>query len=147
MRIKVKKLHDDAVLPKKAHGSDFCFDVVATSVKEIAPHIYQYGIGLAFEIVRPHDMDNSNLSIDVRPRSSCFKNGMMMINSIGTVDEDYRGEVKLTFWHFRPEFPRYEVGNRIGQIKVGIAPKAHFEWAEELSDTERGTGGHGSTGK
>lgn len=118
MDIKIKKLHPNAVMPKKAHESDFGFDVVATSCEEVKPGIYKYGIGLAFE-------------------SNCE----------ATIDYDYRGEVSLMFEYVRPELPKYEVGDRIAQIKVGIAPKARFVWADELSNTERGGGAYGSSGK
>lgn len=148
MVVKVKKMHPDAVLPKKAHESDFCYDVVATSEEEIAPNVWKYGIGLAFEIERvrvPNDI--INVSIDFRPRSSVYKTGMILSNCEGTIDEDYRGEVSAIFYHIFPHKERYHVGDRIGQIKLGVTNKLEFEFAEELSDTDRGAGSYGSTGK
>ena len=69
IKIKVKKLDEKAVLPKKAHTSDFCYDVVATSCEEIARNVYKYGTGLSFEIVRNENyVFDCNLAIDFRPR-------------------------------------------------------------------------------
>ena len=160
MIIKFQKLNDKAVCPFKTYDKDFCYDVVATSCEEIAPNIYKYGIGLAFQIERGRweilvgrkhwsDFGYSldNLSIDLRPRSSVWKTGMVLSNCVGTIDELYRGEVSAVFYHIMPSMPKYEVGDRIGQIKVGATYPIEFVEVDELSDTERGSGGYGSTGK
>lgn len=150
MKVKVKKMHPDAVLPTKVArdgGDDFCFDVTAVAVEEVAPHFFKYDIGLAFEIERPFDMEDMDLSIDIRPRSSIWKTGMRFCNCTGTVDEGYRNSISLIFEHTRLEMPKYEVGDRVGQIKIGIAPKVTFEWADELSESSRGLKGYGSTGR
>ena len=161
MKVKVKRLHDDAVIPYKTYQQDFCYDVVATSREKIAPDVYRYGIGLAFEI----DREDSNpfisinrmgslntavplqLSIDFRPRSSVWKTGLVLSNCEGTIDELYRGEVKAVFYHVLKSMPIYEIGDRIGQIKLGLSLPVDFELADSLSDTERNDGGFGSTGK
>lgn len=166
MIIKFQKLNDKAVCPFKTYDKDFCYDVVATSCEEIAPNIYKYGIGLAFQIERGRweplvgckhwsdfgyslstDTVDENLSIDFRPRSSVWKTGMVLSNCVGTIDELYRGEVSAVFYHIMPSMPKYEVGDRIGQIKVGATYPIEFVEVDELSDTERGSGGYGSTGK
>ena len=171
MNVKIKKLHSDAVVPYKTHQEDFCYDVVATSCEEIAPNVYKYGTGLAFEIDReemakyelrdiggkvldilefedPYNkLSEAHLSIDFRPRSSIWKTGMILSNSTGTIDEPYRGEVCAVFYHVIPNMPKYEVGDSIGQIKLGFTLPMKFIETEELSDTERGNGGFGSTGK
>jgi len=150
MRIKIKKLHPDAVIPSKGHNSDFCYDCIATSAEEIAPNVWKYGLGFAIEIDRTnaiYDVKDLNLSIDIRPRSSVWKTGMILSNCEGTIDEGYRGEVCAIFYHVMPNMPRYKVGDRIIQIKLGDAEALSFESVEELSDTERGSGGFGSTGK
>lgn len=146
MVVKVKKLNDKAVIPFKKHDSDFCYDVVATSCEEIAPNVYRYGIGLAFQIER-NDVLYYNLSIDFRPRSSVWQTGMVLANSTGTIDEDYRGEVSAIFYHLFPDMPIYKVGDRIGQIKIGATFPITFLDVEELDNTQRGDGGFGSTGK
>lgn len=148
MKVKVKKLDANAQLPFKKYEKDFCYDVVATSCEEILPNVYKYGIGLAFEIERPDDLpDDLQVSIDFRPRSSIYKTGMCLSNCTGTIDEMYRGEVKAVFYHLVPILPKYEVGDRIGQIKIGITEPMEFEVVDELNETSRGEGGFGSTGK
>lgn len=149
MKVRIKKLNENAVIPFKTYDKDFCYDVVATSVEEVAPNVYKYGIGLAFEIDRSDviNPDLINAAIDFRPRSSVWKTGMILSNCQGTIDELYRGEVCAVFYHIMTNMPKYEVGDRIGQIKLGYAEKIQFEEVDELSTTERGDGGYGSTGK
>lgn len=147
MKVKIKKLNENAEIPFKARPGDFCYDVVAVSEEEIGPNIWRYGLGLAFEMVRD-EPDELNISIDFRPRSSVWKTGMVLSNCEGTIDELYRGEVMAVFYHLYPEMPRYKVGDRIGQIKLGYTLPMEFEVVSELDmNTERGTGGFGSTGK
>lgn len=148
MKVKVKKLNENAVIPFKTYEKDFCYDVVATSEEEVAPNVWKYGIGLAFQIDRDSLFAHRylNLSIDLRPRSSVWKTGMVLSNSEGTIDELYRGEVSAVFYHVIPDMPRYRVGDKIGQIKIGTTSPIEFEEVEELSETERGCGGYGSTG-
>lgn len=174
MKVKVKKISEGAVLPYKKYNPDFCYDVVATSCEEIAPNIYKYGLGLAFQIERgieeieactrfimhdgcevgvtssrKMDMWRSplNLSIDFRPRSSVWETGMVLSNCTGTIDELYTGEVSAVFYHIMPNMPKYEVGDRIGQIKIGATFPIEFVEVEELDKTARGEGGYGSTGR
>lgn len=71
---------------------------------------------------------------------------MVLSNSEGTIDELYRGEVSAVFYHVMPDMPRYRVGDKIGQIKIGTTSPIEFEEVEELSETERGCGSYGSTG-
>ena len=164
MLVRFKRLHPDAVVPFKKYPEDFCYDVVATSEQEIAPNVWKYGIGLAFEIQgKPEDLvvENEfgkellripqgrdwNVSIDLRPRSSIWKTGMVLSNAVGTIDELYRGEVSAVFYHVFPGMPRYRVGDRIGQIKLGFTLPIEFEEVDELGRTLRGDGGYGSTGR
>ena len=88
-----------------------------------------------------------NVSLDLRPRSSIWKTGMVLSNAVGTIDELYRGEVSAVFYHVFPGMPRYRVGDRIGQIKLGITLPLEFEEVEELGETARGDAGYGSTGR
>lgn len=164
MKVKIKKLTENAKIPTQAHDKDFCYDVYATSVEEIEPGIWKYGIGLAFEIVRPLSLslfstnwwtgleqlvarDDVKLSLDFRPRSSVWKTGMILSNCEGTLDELYRGEVMAYFYEVVPGKEKYKVGDRIGQIKLGFTLPLEFEEGEIDTNTERGTGGFGSTGR
>ncbi len=174
MKVKIKKLDPNAKIPTKAHDSDFCYDVYATSCEEIEPGIWKYGLGFCYEIDRPFkpkqeeeffivfknsiepfwkdnfnfDLPKINISIDFRPRSSVWKTGLILSNCEGTLDELYRGEVMAFFYEVIPGKEKYKVGDRIGQIKLGFTIPIEFEEVDELdTDTERGTGGFGSTGK
>lgn len=140
---------NESQFPFKKYNDDFCYDVVATSCTEIAPNIYKYGIGMAFQIDRFGDVPVApmNFSIDLRPRSSVWKTGMVLSNSVGTIDETYTGEVSAIFYHLFPDMPIYKVGERIGQIKIGLTHTIKFVEVDELDSTMRGAGGFGSTGK
>lgn len=171
MKVLVKK-NENAEIPYKTYDSDFCYDVVATSCEEIAPNVYKYGIGLAFEIQRdlsPRfngtvcidkniekvsvfaarialDEFDCRLSLDFRPRSSIWKTGLVLSNCIGTIDEDYRGEVSAIFYKVAPG-EIYKVGDKIGQLKLGFTLPMEFIEVEKLTQTSRGQRGYGSTGR
>lgn len=151
MKVKIKKLSSDAVIPFKNYKRDFCYDCVATSCEEVAPNIYKYGLGFGLQInkdeINDAIEDDLLLGIDLRPRSSIWKTGMILSNSPGTGDELYTGQYYAVFYHIFPDMPKYEVGDRICQIKIGITGSMEFEEVNELSETERGTGGYGSTNK
>ena len=139
MVVKVKKLDPSAVVPKKAHADDAGFDLVAVSAG------FENGrwvchTGLAFEIPEGY------VGL-VFPRSSIVKKDMDMANSVGVVDSNYRGEVTARFRLTGTlEFPKYAAGERCCQIIIIPYPEVEFEEAEELSNTDRGHGGYGSTG-
>lgn len=166
MKVKIKKLTRDARLPYKKYDSDFCFDVYATSCVQLADNTYEYGTGLSMQIERGEEevlilgnehyknrisIDTSKMplkfSIDLRPRSSVWRTGMMLSNGVGTIDEGYTGEIKAVFYHINTDFPRYKVGDRIGQIKIGFTLPIEFEFANELNETSRNDKGYGSTGR
>lgn len=174
MKVKIKRLHPDAAIPAKAYPTDFCYDVTAVSEEQIAPNVWKYGLGIALQIERGHeilikykgwgyvgaktkeielntDVDLRKsplcLSIDFRPRSSVWRTGMVLSNCEGTIDEAYTGEISAVFYHVLPDMPRYKVGDRIGQIKIGLTLPIEFEEVEDLDDTDRGTGGYGSSGR
>lgn len=174
MEVKIKKLHPDAVIPYKNYPSDFCYDVVAVSEEEVAPNVWKYGLGLAFQIERGNEIlirdkglgyvgaltkevelntkidirkSPINLSIDFRPRSSVWKTGMVLSNCEGTIDENYINEVSAVFYHVMPNMPRYKIGDCIGQIKIGVTFSIDFVEVYELEKRDRGMNGWGSTGK
>lgn len=151
MKVKLKKVNDDAKLPVKSKKGDLCYDVWAVSEEEVAPNVWRYGLGFKYEIVRDQELlaagDGINISIDLRPRSSVWKTGMVLSNCEGTLDEFYRGEAMAVFYHIMPDMPRYKVGERIGQIKLGFTIPMEFEFVDEINEnTDRGDGGFGSTG-
>lgn len=146
VKIKFKRLHEHAQFPTQAHKSDFGFDVWAVSEEEVAPNVWKYGLGFALQVERNY-LDYGNLAIDLRPRSSVWKTGMVLSNCIGTIDEGYTGEISAVFYHVMPNMPRYKVGERIGQIYLNWAHEIMFFEVEELDKTEREGNGYGSTGK
>jgi dUTP pyrophosphatase len=157
MKVKFKKLRENAKLTTKAHNDDFCYDVYACDCEEVAPNVYKYHLGFALQIDSDESIDlldyvkrtyyRSILSIDFRPRSSVWKTGMVLCNSCGTVDRGYTGEVCAFFYHVMPNMPKYEPGDRVAQMKIGFTVPIEFVEVEELDETERGDGGFGSTGK
>lgn len=151
LKVNIKKLHPDAVIPFKTYDSDYCYDVVAVSCEEVAPDVYKYGLGLALQLDRRDKSikipQGKRLAFDIRPRSSIYKTGMILSNSQGTVDDDFTGEISMVFYHVLKNLPRYKVGDKIGQIKIGFTLPLEFNEVAELENTERGDGGYGSTGK
>lgn len=139
MKIKIKRLTENAVIPTKAHPTDAGLDLTATSVKVESANIV-YGTGLAFEIPEGH------VGL-IFPRSSNAKKDLLLTNSVGVVDCHYRGEVMFKFRPTNGDPNTYTVGDRIGQLIVMPLPDVELEEVDELSETDRGCGGYGSTGK
>lgn len=147
MRVLFKRLDPKASLPAKKYESDFCYDLVAVSEKEIAPNVWRYGFGFAIQAVREDVMPSKvHLAFDIRPRSSVWEHGMVLSNGAGTVDENYTGEVSAVFYHVMPDMPRYKVGDRVAQMKLGFTESLDFYVVDELNETDRGKNGYGSTG-
>jgi dUTP pyrophosphatase len=143
MKVRIKKLSENAVIPTYAKDGDAGMDLVATSVISENDTQITYGIGLALEI------PNGFVGL-IFPRSSVRKTRLMLSNCVGVVDSGYRGELQATFNKVNQNSIAendYKVGDRIAQIMIIPHPPIEFEEADELSDTERGDGGFGSTGK
>ena len=137
VNIKIKKLHKDAVIPTKAHATDAGCDLYATSC-HYDNGLINYGTGIAVEIPEGY------VGL-VFPRSSIANTHLTLSNSVGVIDSGYRGEVMAKF---RKGGSRgYNVGERIAQLIILPYPEVVFEEAEELSESDRGTGGYGSSGK
>ena len=141
MQVKIKKLSNNAVIPKYAKASDAGLDLVATSIVSGTPTQITYGLGISLEI--PEGFVGL-----VFPRSSIRNYDLALTNSVGVIDSGYRGELQATFHKTKGlESKIYEVGERVVQIIVIPHPSIEFQEVEELSNTERGEGGFGSTGK
>ena len=162
MKVKIKKLSPDAVIPVKAHTTDAGFDLTAISRAVDRHGNIVYGTGLAFEI--PQGFVGL-----VFPRSSISKVDMSLSNAVGVIDSGYRGEVTAKFkpsWQFDlSALPFnagdvditsidddsgcniYRIGDRIAQLIIIPYPEVEFTETETLTTTDRGTGGYGSTGK
>lgn len=150
MKIKIKRLNELAVIPTIARKGDAGMDITATSRHYDKDGNVVFGTGLAFEIPKGYVGF-------LFPRSSNAKKDLILTNSVGVVDSGYRGEVTFKF---KPSaffsddeddsmfgFNTYEVGDRVGQIIIMPVPAFSFVEVDELSETERGTGGYGSSGR
>ena len=151
MEVKIKKTHSSAIIPRYAKAGDAGLDLTATSKSYDEFGNICYGTGLAFEIPEGY------VGL-IFPRSSICKNQLLLSNSVGVIDSGYRGEVSFKFkpslaldslQHVtdRRRYGVYEVGDRIGQIIIVPYPSIEFVEVDELSETERGEGGYGSSGK
>jgi len=147
MQVKFKKLHTDAVIPSYAKPGDAGLDLVATSMFINEPDGYvEFGTGLAIEIPENH------VGL-IFPRSSISNKDVTLSNSVGVVDSQYRGEIKFRFkptaagFSGKFELRNYDIGDKVGQLIIMPYPKIEPVEVDELSDTERGSGGFGSTGR
>jgi dUTP pyrophosphatase len=141
MKVKIKLLHEDAKKPKYAKESDAGLDLVATSIINQTPTQITYGLGIAMEI--PDGMVGL-----VFPRSSIRNYDLSLTNSVGVIDAGYRGELQATFHKINGVASKvYEVGDRVVQIVIIPHPVVQIQVVDELSESSRGKGGFGSTGK
>jgi len=157
MQVKFKKLHPNAVTPSYAKAGDAGLDLTAVSVNYTKNYI-EYCTGIAIEIPEGH------VGLLV-PRSSVTKTGLIMKNSIGVIDSGYRGEIRARYtlslrtdldsvridpkdkFEETQEQLIYNTGERIGQLIIVPIPTIELQEVEELSTSDRGTGGYGHSGK
>jgi dUTP pyrophosphatase len=147
LRVKFRKVLPDAQAPKRAREGDACFDLTAasmTAVWEDSDLLFlEYGTGLAMEIPEGY------VGL-VFPRSSVTNMNLMQKNSVGVIDSGYRGEIKVRFHNLTTLGfinRRYEIGDRVCQIMIQKLPEVEFEECMELSNSQRGEGGYGHTGR
>lgn len=138
MKVHFKKLVQESQTPKFGKPGDAGADLVATTMSNHDDHLV-YGVGLAVEI--PEGMVGL-----VFPRSSIRQTDLFMANSVGVIDSGYRGEIMITFNIKKGATRWYQVGDRIAQLVIMPVPLVKYVEVDELSETERGIGGHGSTG-
>lgn len=139
LEVKVKKLSDNAVIPKYATVGSAGMDITATSIL-ITDNYIEYGTGLSFEIPPGYCML-------LLARSSVSNTQLTLCNGLGLLDSDYRGEAKFRYRYtnFANSPLIYEVGDRVGQMLIIPYPVVHLVESNELDETIRGTGGFGST--
>lgn len=169
MLVNIKKLTPEAVIPLYAKEGDAGMDLVATSVDYSNEYYIEYGTGLAIEIPKGY------VGL-IFPRSSNSRKDLQLCNSVGVIDSGYRGEVKLRYRRIinptpkrnfivtdvefqeelnnnvpvpriKADFACYDIGDKVGQIIIIPIPFISFNEVQELSETVRGEGGFGSTGK
>lgn len=141
LEVKFKKLDDRAVIPFKANPGDAGLDLV--SIEEKVIFSGQYALvktGLVVELPQGHEGE-------VRPRSGlALKHGVTVLNSPGTIDEGYRGEIGVILINHGDKPYTINVGDKIAQLVIAPVPKVKVLEVKELSDSVRGQGGFGSSG-
>ena len=148
MQVKIKKLLPEATIPKYAKPGDAGLDMTATSIRKTADY-WEYGTGLAIEIPRGYvGLGFARSSISDRPHS--------LANAVAVIDSGYRGEIKFRMRvkkykdnldYVVPDGNAYQVGEKVGQLLILPYPEIELVESDTLSESERGTGGYGSTGK
>ena len=153
MELKYKKLVPEAQTPYRKYDVDAGFDLVAISKEETNDYV-EYKTGIAFEIPEGY------VGL-VFPRSSVTTYDLILKNCVGVIDASYRGEIRFRFYGtndrisynkgiitiIKYDGKLYDVGDRVGQIVFIKIPEITLVETQELSDTDRGTGGFGHTGK
>ena len=139
MIVKFKKLNRIAITPRKAYRGDAGFDLTAVSSEDLPNGKIRYGTGIAVEIPEGY------VGL-VFPRSSIFRFGLTLSNSVGVIDSGYRGEIMAVFRHTPGELA-YQVGDRIAQLVIMPIPEIELQETDELSESLRGMGGYGSSGR
>ena len=142
--LKIKRLRPNAKLPRRATPGSTGFDIFACiegdgAIMLMGTQPKPIPSGIAIEVPRGYD-------VQIRPRSGLSAKGVGV--TFGTIDSDYRGEILITMYLFNPN-ATFEIkhGDRIAQMVVGTIADLLLVEVEELAPTERGAGGHGSTGK
>ena len=139
--VKVKKLVPEAVIPSYSKPGDAGMDLTITKEIENTSFSVSYGFGIALEIPQGY------VGL-VFPRSSVRNQDLILSNCVGVIDSGYRGELQATFKKTQGlDSIKYKVGERGAQIIILPYPTIYMTEVPELSDTERGDGGFGSTGK
>ena len=136
--LKFKKVHPDAKVPLKATDGSAGYDLYAVGRVFINSKTVKYDTGIAFEIPKGY------VGL-LFPRSSVIKKGLSMGNSVGVIDSYFRDSVSAVFYVDEGDTV-YDVGERVCQLVIVPAPQFELVQVDELSETERGTGGFGSTG-
>lgn len=152
MNLKFKRLHEDAILPTRAHFGDAGLDLYSVEDADVVTgEVTAVSTGLAVEI------PDGYVGL-VHPRSGlAFKEGVTVVNAPGTIDAGYRGEVKVALTTVKalvdklgmqciPVRTRIKKGDRVAQLVVQAVELPVPVFEDELPDSERGTGGYGSTG-
>jgi len=141
IEVEIKKLSENAKVPEYAHLTDAGADIFALEDTTIEPNetkLVKTGIAVAIPV---------GYEIQIRPRSGLsLKTGLRVANAPGTVDADYRGEVCVIMWNSGNETAEIKAGDKIAQMVINEVPMIRWKEVTELSSTERGSGGFGSTG-
>ena len=142
-RVKIKKLHPDAQVPR--YMTDFAAGLDIHALPQQTIHLHPgdrclVPTGLAMDIP-------PGFEVQVRPRSGlAIKHGVTLVNTPGTIDADYRGEIRVIMINHGQDVFKISAGDRIAQLIVAPVCQAVLEEVDELTETARGSGGFGHTG-
>lgn len=125
LKVKIKKLSKENIIPTYAKNSDAGLDLTVVSSEISESNIIKYNFGLSFEI------PDGYVGL-IFPRSSCYKQGQLLSNCVGVIDSGYRGEVSVVMIGYNDN-DIYKVGERAAQIIILPYPKIEFEEVQELS--------------
>ena len=141
LNVRIMQLHENAVIPQYQTDGSAGMDLHAVEDTEIwmgKTSIVRTGIGIEIPL---------GFEAQVRPRSGlAARYGVTVLNSPGTIDSDYRGEIKVILINHGEDLFKIKKGDRIAQIVFAPIARVHFRDSETLDETERGAGGFGSTG-
>ncbi len=142
LTIKIRKLHQDAVIPEYKTLGSVGADLVSVHDLDIQPG--KVGVvSLGFSVSFPYGYE-----IQIRPRSGLAANfAVTVVNTPGTIDSDYRGPMKVLLINHGDKVFQVCKGDRIAQMVLNEICQAYFEELDVLDETERGIGGFGSTGR
>lgn len=139
MKIRFKKLSENAVMPKKAHKADAGFDLTATQdyiINENGRVLIDTGIAV--------EIPNGYFGMVTGRSGNTIRYGL--VGQLGIIDSGYTGSIGVMLFNTTKFEKRIRKGERVGQLIIMPAPEVEFEEADKLSESDRGTGGYGSTG-
>lgn len=139
LEVKVRLIRESSRAPQRAHADDAAWDVFADSVEE-TPEFLRVKTGIAVQAPKGY-------SFLAFPRSSVSKTGWVLANSVGVIDNAYRGEIEYRFKKVSENAVPFQVGDRIGQLKLVKDYDLVMTVTDSLDETARGDGGFGSTGR
>ena len=135
------QLMDGAITPQYQSAGAAGLDLCSTESFELKP-LERYGVPTGIKISLPDGYE-----AQVRPRSGlALKHGISMVNSPGTIDSDYRGEIRVILVNLGQEVVKFECGDRVEQLVIAPVARAEWQIVESLDETDRGTRGFGSSG-
>ena len=146
VEVRFLKLTSNAISPRKATSGAAGFDLSAASITKVyniangSLRYVEYGTGIAIELPPGY-------CALAMPRSSISNTSLTLSNSVGLIDTDYRGEITFRFRCDYSTITEYGIGDRIGQLLILPSLDVKMTQAPKLSDTERGSGSYGSTGR
>jgi len=141
MKLKIKKINDSAIIPNYAHSTDSGMDLYSIEDKIIRPNeTALIKTGLKIELP-------PNTEAQIRPKSGiALKNSVTVLNTPGTIDEGYTGEIQVILINHGERLYKVNKGKKIAQLVVMPVIRVDIEQVNELVETSRGVGGFGSTG-